>query len=55
MRTYLICLLASALFVASITMPVVAQQSNSEGSTVDKVKAKVAKLEPARRPKQPWF
>ena len=44
MRTYLICLLASALFVASITMPVVAQQSNSEGTTVDKVKAKVAKL-----------
>jgi hypothetical protein len=44
MRTYLICLLASALFVASISMPVVAQQSNSEGTTLDKVKAKVAKL-----------
>lgn len=43
MRTYLICLLASVLFVASISMPVVAQQS-SEGTTLDKVKAKVAKL-----------
>ena len=31
-------------FVASISMPVVAQQSNSEGTTLDKVKAKVAKL-----------
>lgn len=44
MRTYLICLLASVLFVASISMPVVAQQNNSEGMTLDKVKAKVAKL-----------
>ena len=44
MRTYLICLLASVLFVASISMPVAAQQSNSEGTTLDKVKAKVAKL-----------
>ena len=44
MRTYLICLLASVLFVASISMPVVAQQSNSVGTTLDKVKAKVAKL-----------
>ena len=44
MRTYLICLLASVLFVASVSLPVVAQQSNSEGTTLDKVKAKVAKL-----------
>jgi hypothetical protein len=44
MRTYLTCLLASALFVASISMPVAAQQSNSEGTALDKVKAKVAKL-----------
>ena len=44
MRTYLSCLLASVLFVASISVPVVAQQSNSEGTTLDKVKAKVAKL-----------
>ncbi len=44
MRTYLICLLASVLFVASISKPVVARQGNSEGTTLDKVKAKVAKL-----------
>jgi hypothetical protein len=44
MRTYLTCLLASVLFVASTSMPVAAQQSNSEGTTLDKVKAKVAKL-----------
>jgi hypothetical protein len=44
MRTYLICSLATVLFVASLTLPVVAQQSNSEGTILDKVKAKVAKL-----------
>ena len=44
MRTYLNCLLASVLFIASISTPVAAQKSNSEGTTVDKVKAKVAKL-----------
>jgi hypothetical protein len=44
MRTYLISLLATVLFVASLSLPVVAQQSNSEGTTLDKVKAKVAKL-----------
>ena len=44
MRTYLNCLLASVLFVASISTPVAAQQRNSEGMTVDTVKAKVAKL-----------
>ena len=44
MKTYLICLLASLVFVASISMPVVAQQSNSQEATLDKVKAKVAKL-----------
>jgi hypothetical protein len=44
MRTYLTCLLASVLFVASISMPVAAQQSNSGGTTLDKVKAKVAKI-----------
>jgi hypothetical protein len=32
------------LLVASMPMSVAAQQSNSEGTTVDKVKAKVAKL-----------
>src|SRR5689334_22189279 len=44
MRTYLSCLLASVVFVASISMPVAAQQSKSEATTLDKVKAKVAKL-----------
>ena len=42
MRTYLICLLASVLFIASISMPVTAQQPNSNG--IEKIKAKVAKL-----------
>jgi hypothetical protein len=44
MRTYFICSLATVLFVACLTLPVVAQQSNSEGTILDKVKAKVAKL-----------
>ncbi|HEX6732637.1 MAG TPA: hypothetical protein VF074_21645 [Pyrinomonadaceae bacterium] len=44
MRTYLTCLLASVLFIASMSMPVAAQQSTSQGMTVDAVKAKVAKL-----------
>ncbi len=44
MRTYLTCLLASVLFVASLSTPVAAQQSNSNNTTLDKVKAKVAKL-----------
>ena len=44
MRTYLTCVLACALLVASISMPATAQQSSSEGTTVDKIRAKVAKL-----------
>jgi hypothetical protein len=44
MRTYLNCLLASVLFVASISTPVAAQQSNQQGTSVDSVRAKVAKL-----------
>ena len=44
MKTYLTCLLASAVFVASLTMPVTAQQRNSEATTLDKIKAKVAKI-----------
>jgi hypothetical protein len=44
MRIYLTCLLAGVLFVASISMPVVAQQSNSLGTSVENVKANVAKL-----------
>ena len=42
MKTYLTCLLASVLFIASISMPVTAQQTNS--NVTDKIKAKVAKL-----------
>ena len=42
MKTYLTCLLASVLFVASISMPVAAQQPNANG--IEKIKAKVAKL-----------
>ena len=44
MRTYLICLLASVLLITSISMPVAAQQSNSEGATLERIKAKVAKI-----------
>jgi len=44
MRTYLICLLASVFFITCISMPAVAQQSNLEGATLEKVKAKVAKI-----------
>ena len=44
MRTCFICLLASVLVIASISMPVTAQQSNSDGATLEKVKAKVAKI-----------
>ena len=44
MRTYLICLLASVLFITGTSMPVAAQQSNSEGAILERVKAKVAKI-----------
>ena len=43
MRTHLTSLLASVLFVALISTPVVAQ-NNSAGTSLDKVKAKVAKI-----------
>lgn len=44
MKTCLTSLLAGVLFVASISMPAAAQQSNAEPILVDKVKAKIAKL-----------
>jgi hypothetical protein len=44
MKPYLSCLLVTVLFVASNSSHVAAQQSNSEGSTLDRVRAKVAKL-----------
>jgi hypothetical protein len=44
MRTYLVSLLASVIFITGISMPVAAQQNNSTPATVEKVKAKVAKI-----------
>jgi hypothetical protein len=44
MKIYLTYLLASVVFLATLTMPVTAQQRNSETAPLDKVKAKVAKL-----------
>jgi hypothetical protein len=43
MKTYLIYLLASVLFVVSVSIPVAAQ-GNSDAATIDNVKAKVAKI-----------
>jgi hypothetical protein len=44
MKEYSTCLVASVLFVVTISLPVAAQQDNAEGTTVEKVKIKVAKL-----------
>src|SRR5262245_37748350 len=44
MRTFFTCLLTAVLLVASISMPVAAQPTNSQGTTVEKVKAKVDKI-----------
>src|ERR1044071_1918502 len=44
MRTYVTCLLATILFITGTSMPVVAQQTGSNGTTVEKIKAKVAKI-----------
>jgi hypothetical protein len=44
MKHYLACLLATAFLVASVTMPVAAQQAGFEEATLEKVKSKVAKL-----------
>jgi hypothetical protein len=44
MRTYLNFLLVTVLFVASNSLPVAAQRTNSDGTTLDRVRAKVAKL-----------
>jgi len=44
MRKYFNCLLAAVLFVASVSTPVAAQQSKSPATTVEKVRAKVAKI-----------
>jgi hypothetical protein len=44
MRTYLTCLLAGVIFITGVSMPVTAQQRNSEGAILEKIKAKVAKI-----------
>lgn len=44
MRTYLTSLLTGLLFVTSLSIPVNAQVSNAAEMSVDRVKAKVAKL-----------
>jgi hypothetical protein len=44
MKTCLTSLLAGVLFVASISMPAAAQQTNAEPILMDKVKAKIAKI-----------
>lgn len=43
MKTYLRCLLAGMLFITSLTLPLVGQQK-SDLPSVDRVKAKVAKI-----------
>lgn len=42
MKTYLTCLLASALLLATISLPVAARQANIQ--TVETIKIKIAKL-----------
>ena len=44
MKKYFSCLLASLLLLATISVPVVAQQDNTQTTSVEKVKSKVAKL-----------
>ena len=44
MKTYLTCLLASALVIASLSLPVNAKQSGGQGMSVEAVKIKIAKL-----------
>lgn len=42
MKTYLTCLLASVLLLATISLPVAAQQANAQ--TVETIRIKIAKL-----------
>ena len=44
MKTYLTYLLASATLLATISLPVAAQTSNGQTSTVERIKIKIAKL-----------
>jgi hypothetical protein len=44
MKQYLICLLASLLLLSTIALPVVAKQGDTQATSVEKIKAKVAKL-----------
>lgn len=44
MKSYVTCLLASLLLLATISQPAAAKQGNTGASPVEKIKAKVAKL-----------
>ena len=44
MKSYLTCLLASLLLLAAISQPVAAKQGDTGTTSVEKIKAKVAKL-----------
>jgi L,D-peptidoglycan transpeptidase YkuD (ErfK/YbiS/YcfS/YnhG family) len=44
MKTYLSCLLASMMLLAAISLPVVAKQNDTQATTLEKVKSKIAKL-----------
>jgi hypothetical protein len=44
MKSYLTCLLASLLLLATISQPVAAKQGDTPATPVEKIKAKVAKL-----------
>jgi hypothetical protein len=44
MKTYLTCLLASIFLLAAISLPVSAQQGNTEATAAETIKIKIAKL-----------
>ncbi|MGI8837571.1 MAG: hypothetical protein ACR2H4_13175 [Pyrinomonadaceae bacterium] len=44
MKTYLTCLLATMLLLATISQPVAAQQREVQTTTVEKIRIKIAKL-----------
>jgi len=44
MKTYLTCLLASVILLATVPLAVVAQQGDVQATTVEKVKIKIAKV-----------
>ncbi|MGH9930878.1 MAG: hypothetical protein ACREA9_16835 [Pyrinomonadaceae bacterium] len=44
MKPYLTCILASLLLLATISQPVAAKQGDTQATTVERIKIKVAKL-----------